>query len=99
MNKHDIVVKIARSTGLPQAKVRVVLQEFLNQIVEEVASGQTVFLRNFGSFVIKQRQPKIGRNPNRPEKDVRIPRRAVVKFNPSRVVRELVRQAESDSDG
>jgi nucleoid DNA-binding protein len=55
-----------------------------------LADGKTVELRNFGVFEVKVRKARIGRNPNRPETDVPIPRRAVVKFKPGKEMREAV---------
>jgi nucleoid DNA-binding protein len=49
-----------------------------------------VELRNFGVFEVKVRKARIGRNPNQPETDVPIPRRAVVKFKPGKEMREAV---------
>ena len=48
--------------------------------MEGLTSGMNVELRNFGVFEVQVRKQRVGRNPNRPEKDVVIPRRAVVKF-------------------
>jgi hypothetical protein len=53
-------------------------------------NGVTVELRNFGVFEVKVRKARIGRNPNRPETDVPIPSRTVVKFKPGKEMRESV---------
>jgi nucleoid DNA-binding protein len=49
-----------------------------------------VELRNFGVFEVKMRKARIGRNPNAPAADVRIPPRAIVKFKPGKEMRESV---------
>jgi len=90
MTKRDLVVRISEETGLVQQQVLVVVQKTLDHISEAVAGGTTVELRNFGVFEVKVRKARIGRNPNRPETDVPIPRRAVVKFKPGKEMREAV---------
>lgn len=85
-----MVVRISQETGLVQQKVLEVVQKTLDYISEALAKGETVELRNFGVFEVKVRKPRIGRNPNQPEKDVRIPPRAVVKFKPGKEMREEV---------
>jgi nucleoid DNA-binding protein len=53
--------------------VLAVVQRTLDHILETVAAGTTVELRNFGVFEVKVRKARIGRNPKRPETDVLIP--------------------------
>jgi len=90
MTKRDLVVRISSETGLIQQQVLDVVQRTLDYIAEAVAKGETVELRNFGVFEVKIRKARIGRNPNSPEADVRIPPRAVVKFKPGKEMRESV---------
>lgn len=90
MTKRDLVVRISGENGLTQEQVLDVIQKTLDYISEAVAKGQTVELRNFGVFEVKVRKARIGRNPNRPETDVPIPSRAIVKFKPGKEMRESV---------
>jgi len=90
MTKRDLVVRISNETGLIQQDVLAVVQRTLDYISEAVARGETVELRNFGVFEVKVRKARVGRNPNKPEKDVRIPPRAVVKFKPGKEMKEAV---------
>jgi DNA-binding protein HU-beta/integration host factor subunit alpha len=90
MTKRDLVVLISEETGMVQQQVLEVVQKTLDHICETLADGKTVELRNFGVFEVKVRKPRVGRNPNRPETDVPIPRRAVVKFKPGKEMREAV---------
>jgi len=90
MTKRDLVVRISEETGMVQHDVLNVVQRTLDHIVEAVAAGTTVELRNFGVFEVKVRKARIGRNPKRPEIDVSIPRRSVVKFKPGKEMREAV---------
>jgi nucleoid DNA-binding protein len=90
MTKRDIVVRISNETGLVQQQVLDIVQKTLDYIAEAVAKGEKVELRNFGVFEVKIRKARIGRNPNAPAADVRIPPRAVVKFKPGKEMREVV---------
>lgn len=80
LTKRDIVLTIYDKTGFPQKEVREVVQLTLDTIAEALAHGRNVELRNFGVFEVQVRKSRIGRNPNKPEKDVVIPTRAVIKF-------------------
>jgi len=80
LTKRDLVMRISEETGLNQAQVFEVVQKTLNYITESLAKGDKVELRNFGVFDVKIRKAKVGRNPNKPETDVPIPARSMVKF-------------------
>lgn len=90
MTKRDLVVRISNDTGMIQQDVLAVVQRALDILSEALAQGQTVELRNFGVFEVKLRKARVGRNPNAPENDVRIPPRAVVKFKPGKQLRAEV---------
>lgn len=96
MTKRDLVVRISNETGLVQQQVLDVIQKTLDYISDAVAQGKTVELRNFGVFEVKVRKARIGRNPNAPATDVRIPPRAVVKFKPGKEMRESVLKLTPD---
>ncbi len=80
LTKRDIVLSIYDKTGFPQKEVRDVVQQTLDTIATALAQGRNVELRNFGVFEVQKRKSRIGRNPNKPETDVIIPDRAVIKF-------------------
>ena len=91
MTKRDIIVKIAEeSKTLTQAEVGFVVQRTLDAIVEELAAGRNIELRNFGVFEIRVTKKRVGRNPAKPQDEVIIPERAVVKFRSGRILREKV---------
>jgi nucleoid DNA-binding protein len=90
MTKRELVVRISGETDLVQRQVLGIVQRTLDYISEAVAKGETVELRNFGVFEVKVRKARVGRNPNKPEKDVRIPPRAVVKFKAGKKLRDRV---------
>jgi nucleoid DNA-binding protein len=90
LTKRDLVIRISEETGLTQTQVFDVIQKTLDQIVESLASGGKVELRNFGVFEVKIRKARVGRNPNKPETDVPIPARAMVKFKAGKDMRAEV---------
>ena len=90
MTKRDLVVKIAADTNLIQSDVAVVVQKTLDYIADELVAGRNIELRNFGVFEIKVRKSRKGRNPNKPEIDVTIPERAVVKFRAGKELKERI---------
>ena len=90
MTKRDLVMRIAKETGLVQQDVFAVLQKTLDYIVGSLAKGESVEFRNFGVFEVRIRKSRIGRNPNKPTHVVTIPTRKVVKFKMGRVMKALV---------
>ena len=90
MTKRDLVLRICEENNLTQQQVLDIVQKLLDYITEDLASGNTVELRNFGVFEVKVRKARIGRNPNAPARDVPIPSRAIVKFKPGKEMREAV---------
>ena len=90
ITKRDLVVRISNETGLTQQQVFDVVQKTLDAVTVELAQGNTVVMRNFGTFEVRQTKAKVGRNPKDPGKDVPIPPRAVVKFKPGKEMKEKV---------
>ncbi len=96
LTKRDIVLSIYDKTGFPQKEVREVVQLTLDTIADALAQGRNVELRNFGVFEIQIRKSRIGRNPNKPEKDVVIPTRAVIKFKAGKELKAELRDLDID---
>ena len=90
ITKRDLVVRISNETGLTQQQVFDVVQKTLDAVTLELVQGNTVVMRNFGTFEVRQTKAKVGRNPKDPGKDVPIPPRAVVKFKPGKEMKEKV---------
>jgi nucleoid DNA-binding protein len=90
MTKHDLVSRISDETGMVKHRVLDVVQKTLDYILQAVADGETVELRNFGVFEVKIRKARVGRNPNFPDKDLVIPPQPIVKFKPSKEMRGAV---------
>jgi nucleoid DNA-binding protein len=88
LTKREIVLDVFKQTGFPQQIVRDAVQLTLDTIVRALADGRNVELRKFGVFEVQLRKARIGRNPNKPEDEVEIPERAVVKFKPGKELKE-----------
>ncbi len=90
ITKKDIVLKISSETGIKQIDVKRVVQSTLDEITKYLAGGQTVELRNFGIFKIKQRRGRLGRNP-RTGQEVPVAPKKVVVFKPGLIMRKDVK--------
>jgi nucleoid DNA-binding protein len=90
LTKRQLVLRISEETGMIQAEVFGIVQKTLDYITEALAQGGKVEIRNFGVFDVKTRKARVGRNPNKPEIDVPIPTRAVVKFKAGKVMKAKV---------
>ena len=65
MRKADLVASISEKTGVPKVDVLVTLETFFKEVKGSLAGGENVYVRGFGSFVIKKRAKKIGRHIKR----------------------------------
>ena len=90
LTKKDLVLLVARDTGVTQVEAKQVVQRLLYHLIEGLKQGNTVELRNFGVFKIKQRAPRRGRNPKTGQ-EVPVPSRRVVVFKPGLLMRLHVR--------
>lgn len=88
--KRDIIIELSDRGGKRHADVENALDGFLGVIFNSLAQGRHVTLRGFGTFEVCVAKSKIGRNPAIPGSEMRIPDRCVVKFRPSRELRERV---------
>ena len=83
MTNADLVKKIAERTGVERAAVLVTVEELMNSIKSGMANGENVYLRGFGTFEIKHRAAKKGRNISK-NTSVLIPAHNIPKFKPSK---------------
>lgn len=90
LTKREMVVEISEQVGITQQETFAVIQKTLDRITDSLADGNNVELRNFGVFEVRLTKPRLGRNPNKPDKDVVIPARATVKFKPGKVMRQRI---------
>jgi nucleoid DNA-binding protein len=95
ITKRELAIKITNVLGevnhkITQKEVLDVIQTLIVEITESLAKGDTVVMRNFGTFEVREVRAKIGRNPKNPTKVVRIPARASVKFKSGKQMKEKV---------
>lgn len=90
MTKADIVNEISRSTGLDKAAVLQTIEKFMEVVKDSMANGNNVYLRGFGSFIIKTRKEKTARNISK-NTSIIIPEHKVPAFKPSRVFLDEVK--------
>ncbi len=90
MTKRDIVVKIAKNSDLTQNQIADVVQETLDILSATLSEGKTIEIRNFGVFEVAVRKSRKGRNPNKPQDEVIIPERTVVKFRAGKELKAQV---------
>lgn len=83
MRKSDLVNNISEKTGIPKVDVLVTLEGFLKEVKENLAQGNNIFIRGFGSFIAKKRAAKIGRNIKK-NIAVEIPEHYIPAFKPSK---------------
>lgn len=82
MTKADIVSEIAKTTGIDKAAVLTVIEQFMTAVKDSLAHGENVYLRGFGSFIVKQRAEKTARNISKNTTLV-IPAHNIPAFKPS----------------
>ena len=94
LTKREIVLQIFRKTGFPQKQIVDTVQQTLDIIQKALADGRNVELRNFGVLEVQIRKQRIGRNPNKPEAEVVIPQRAVVKFKSGKILKQQLKKID-----
>ena len=83
MTKAEIVNRINEKTGIEKVAVMAIVEEVMACIKENMANGENVYLRGFGTFHIVERKEKIGRNISK-NTSVVIPAHKIPRFKPSK---------------
>ena len=89
MTKVELAKAVAMSSDLTLRQVEVLVQTVLDSIVEALRSGEKVELRGFGSFRLKERNGRLGRNPKTGE-SVQVPAKRIARFRVGKELRELI---------
>ena len=89
MTKAEIVLEIAKTTGIERAAVLEVVESFMEVVKDSLANGENVYLRGFGSFIIKTRAEKKARNITR-NVSVVVPAHNIPAFKPAPGFKEVV---------
>jgi DNA-binding protein HU-beta len=83
MTKAEIVAEIANKTGVEKVAVQATVEAFMDSIKNSMTTGENVYLRGFGSFIIKKRAEKTGRNISR-NTTLIIPAHNIPSFKPAK---------------
>jgi len=89
MTKADLVEAVAMHSDLSKKDAEVIVQTVLDSIVDSLKSGEKIELRGFGSFRLRERNSREGRNPKTGEA-VFVPAKRVPYFKPGKELRELI---------
>ncbi|MEK6399018.1 MAG: HU family DNA-binding protein [Terriglobus sp.] len=93
MTKADLVDGVTASSDLTRRDGEVIVDTFFEGIIDAIRSDEKVEIRGFGSFRIRQRNARIGRNPKTGDK-VEVPAKRVPYFKPSKELRDLVNETK-----
>ena len=92
MTKADIVSSISEAKGVEKAEAQAIVEAFMEGVKKSLESGKIVYLRGFGSFIIKRRAEKTGRNISK-NTTIKIPAHNIPAFKPSKVFVEAVKKS------
>ncbi|OUS14237.1 DNA-binding protein HU-beta [Nonlabens dokdonensis] len=84
MTKADIVSKISDKLGMEKNDVQATVESFMNEVKDSLETGENVYLRGFGSFIVKTRAEKTGRNISK-NTTIKIPAHNIPAFKPAKV--------------
>ena len=90
MTKAEIVTRINEKTGIEKVAVMAIVEEIMETIKANMAEGDNVYLRGFGTFHIIERKEKVGRNISK-NTSVVIPAHKIPKFKPSKEFMGMVK--------
>ena len=83
MTKADIVSEIAKSTGVEKVQVQAIVEAFMESIKTSLTQKNNVYLRGFGSFIVKKRAKKVARNISK-NTTITIPEHNIPAFKPAK---------------
>lgn len=90
MTKADLVAKISDRLGIEKGDVQATVESFMDEVKTSLEGGDNVYLRGFGSFIIKTRAEKTGRNISK-NTTIKIPAHNIPAFKPAKIFLEGVK--------
>ncbi|NKI26184.1 DNA-binding protein HU-beta [Arenibacter nanhaiticus] len=90
MTKAEIVTRISEKLGIEKGDVQATVESFMDEVKTSLENGDNVYLRGFGSFIIKTRAEKTGRNISK-NTTIKIPAHNIPAFKPAKVFVEGVK--------
>ncbi|HEX3437794.1 MAG TPA: integration host factor subunit beta [Pseudacidobacterium sp.] len=97
MTKADLVEEVTQLGDLTRRDGEVIVDTIFESVIQALKTGDKIEIRGFGSFRIRQRKPRIGRNPKTGAK-VEVPAKRVPYFKPSKELRDLVNPKEAAAE-
>ncbi len=91
MTKAEIVNEIAKETGIDKVSILRTVESFMENVKDSLAKGDNVYLRGFGSFIVKQRAQKTARNISK-NTTIVIPAHQIPAFKPAKTFFESVKK-------
>jgi integration host factor subunit beta len=89
MTKADLVEEVSRVTELTRKDSEVIVDQLFDSVIKALKSGDKLEVRGFGSFRVRQRNARVGRNPKTGE-NVEVPAKRVPYFKPSKELKDLI---------
>jgi integration host factor subunit beta len=89
MTKADLVEEVSRVTELTRKDSEVIVDTLFESVIKALKTGDKLEVRGFGSFRVRQRNARVGRNPKTGEK-VEVPAKRVPYFKPSKELKDLI---------
>jgi integration host factor subunit beta len=89
MTRAELVEHVTRASDLSKKHAEIVVNTVFDSIIEALSSDEKIELRGFGSFRIRRRQSRVGRNPKTGER-VEVPAKRIPYFKPGKELKELI---------
>jgi len=96
MTKAELVDEVARVVQLTKKQAETIVNIVFDSIVDSLRAGQKIELRGFGSFRLRSRKSRTGRNPKTGEK-VEVPSKKIPYFKPGKELKELINKALAET--
>jgi len=98
MTKADLVEEVSKVTELTRKDAEVIVDTLFESVIKALKEGDKLEVRGFGSFRVRQRNSRVGRNPKTGEK-VEVPAKRVPYFKPSKELKDLINAAAAAASG
>tara|TARA_B100000965_G_C19209078_1_gene590810 strand:+ start:264 stop:542 length:279 start_codon:yes stop_codon:yes gene_type:complete len=92
MNKAQLVASMAEKSGLTKKDAEAALNAFMKSVEESLVGGEKVSLVGFGTFDVRERKARQGRNPRNPEQIIDIPASKAPVFKAGKALKDMVNE-------
>tara|TARA_B100001029_G_C15053141_1_gene452297 strand:- start:876 stop:1178 length:303 start_codon:yes stop_codon:yes gene_type:complete len=89
LTKKDIIKSVYMKVGFPKSVIEEILNDLINLIIENIKKENKLKISNFGTFILREKNERIGRNPKTKEEKI-VNKRKVVLFKPSKDFKKFV---------